>query len=232
VPTRAGRRELMGHGFDAVDVVARGVDPHHFSPVWRDDALRREWGAGEHDPVLIHVGRLAAEKNVGLALRSFEHLRAQHPNARMVVVGDGPQRARLQAAHPGVRFAGTLRGDELARHYASADLFLFPSQTETFGNVTLEALASGLAVVAFPLAAAQDHLRDGHNGLLARDLSAPAFTVAALRALAHGSPDSALRQQARTTALALDWTSVLGRFERRLCDVATTRLLSSHAALA
>jgi glycosyltransferase involved in cell wall biosynthesis len=149
-----------------------------------------------------------------------------------VVVGDGPQRARLQAAHPGVRFAGTLRGDELARHYASADLFLFPSQTETFGNVTLEALASGLAVVAFPLAAAQDHLRDGHNGLLARDLSAPAFTVAALRALAHGSPDSALRQQARTTALALDWTSVLGRFERRLCDVATTRLLSSHAALA
>jgi glycosyltransferase involved in cell wall biosynthesis len=231
-PTRQARDELKALGLERLDVVGRGVDSHRFSPAWRDDALRRQWGAGPDDPVLIHVGRIAPEKNVELVLRSFALLRQRRPALRLVIVGDGPARARLQAAHPEAVFTGMKRGDELSRHYASADLFLFPSMTETFGNVALEAMASGLALVAFDLAAAHEHVRDGVNGFLAHERTPHAFAVAALCALAASAPGHPLRRRARATALGLDWTGVLARFERSLCDVATARLLSSHAALA
>eukprot|EP01036_Dinobryon_divergens_P041294 gene41294-54723_t len=158
VPTRAALRELFQHRFDNLCVVGRGVDIQRFHPRHRCDALRRQWQAGVGDAVLLCVSRLAAEKNVGLALRCFESLRSRCPGARMVVVGDGPMRRKLEAAHPQVHFAGMLRGDALAQAYASADLFVFPSLSETFGNVTLEALASGLPVVAFRAAAAAEHV--------------------------------------------------------------------------
>ena len=195
-----------------------------FSPRWRDDGLRRRWQAGPEDPVLLHVGRLGAEKNVELALQTAERLRAIRPNLRMVVVGCGPQRARLQAAYPHVLFVGMQRDNELARHYASADLFLFPSLTDTFGNVTLEAMASGLGVVAFDTAAAAVHLRHGENGWLATrqrgsDDGEPFFD-AARQALAQWQPDSAVRRKAVEAAGRLDWDSVLRGFEQRLRELA------------
>jgi glycosyltransferase involved in cell wall biosynthesis len=138
----------------------------------------------------------------------------------MVVVGDGPMRQRLEAEHPRARFVGALRGSELARHYASADVFLFPSLTETFGNVTLEALASGLSVVAFDTAAAGLHLRNGVNGWLVPADAGPdgrdAFIAQVHRALASAHPTSPLRWEARQTANRLDWDTVLGQFEQRL----------------
>ncbi|MEO5770811.1 MAG: glycosyltransferase, partial [Burkholderiaceae bacterium] len=151
------------------------------------------------------------------------------------------QRARLQAAHPDVHFAGTQRDEALARHYASADLFLFPSLTDTFGNVTLEALASGLAVVAFDTAAAAEHVREGVSGWLAapeplRAAAEAAFHDALARAAAPAAwrLDSPVRQAAREAALRADWPRVLQRFEQRLCitaDAATTHRFT-HAALA
>ena len=133
------------------------------------------------------VGRLAPEKNMALGERAYRAMQEARPSVRLVVVGDGPARAALQAALPDAHFTGALRGPELARHYASADVFLFPSRTETFGNVVLEAMASGLAVVAFDEGAAREHVRPQINGLLARKGDEREFVTQAV-ALACDAP--------------------------------------------
>jgi glycosyltransferase involved in cell wall biosynthesis len=164
VPTRELQDWLAAEGFRNVVALARAVDTTRFSPAHRDLALRAAWGAQEHAPVAIHVGRIAAEKNLGLAVRAFRRLQAAQPLARFVFVGDGPERGRLAQENPDFVFCGVQRGPALARHFASADLFVFPSLSETFGNVTLEALASGVPAVAFDYGAAREHLRDGIHG--------------------------------------------------------------------
>lgn len=232
VPCQLLRSELQAHGFERVEVLGRGVDSHLFTPQRRSLALRRSWGAGADDPVLLYVGRLATEKNVPLALDAFAAARAQAPGARMVVVGEGPLRRVLQQSHPGVHFAGLLRGEALATHYASADVFLFPSLSETFGNVTLEALASGLCVVAFAAAAAGELVRDGCNGLLVPRGDRDAFISAACASARNTAQFAALRQQARKTALASDWEPLLLRFEQRLRELAGTMDVFGHASVA
>ena len=122
---------------------ARGLeDTTLFSPRRRDLALRQQWGAAADVPVVLHVGRLAAEKNLELAITAFEAIRRIQPAARLVLVGDGPLAARLHARHPEFVYCGMRRGEDLAAHYASADLFLFPSLTETFGNVVLKVICT------------------------------------------------------------------------------------------
>lgn len=237
VPTQELQRELATHGFDRLQVLGRGVDARLFSPERRDPRLRRDWRVGNDHRVMLYVGRLAAEKNAGLALQTFERLSARRPGLRMVVVGDGPLRAKLERAHPTARFVGMQTGIALARHYASADVFLFPSQTETFGNVTLEALASGLAVAAFDTGAAAQHVRDGISGCLAEPCqgldAADTFLDAATRALDASAPDGLLRMEARLAATQADWASVLRRFEQHLQAVAAAaRTLPRYAALA
>lgn len=164
VPTRVLQAELTDAGIDHVQKLRRGVDTRLFSPERRDLALRRSWGVHDDSPVLLCVGRIAAEKNLGLAMQAFRAVHARIPGARIVMVGDGPQREALAAAYPDAQFVGTKHDTELAAHYASADLFVFPSLSETFGNVVLEAMASGLAVVAFDQAAAQEHVANGISG--------------------------------------------------------------------
>ena len=233
VPTEALRGELSAKGFERLAVVGRGVDTERFAPGRRSAALRAGWGAADGDPVLLYVGRLAAEKNVGLALRAFEALRRLRPGARMVLVGDGPVRARLEAAHPQACFAGTLRGDALAAAYASADVFVFPSLSDTFGNVTLEALASGLPVVAYDTAAAAEHVIPGESGLLAPPGDEVAFAAAAC-ALAVQAPAkrAALRDAAVAAACRARWSEVLGRFEARLQATVDAREAPSDVAAA
>lgn len=179
VPTRALFDELTDAGIGHVHRLRRGVDTDLFTPARRESALRTSWGVHGDAPVMLCVGRLAAEKSLGLALQAFRALQARMPAARMVMVGDGPQRGALEDAFPDVIFAGTRRGEELAAHYASADVFLFPSLTETFGNVVLEAMASGLAVVAFDRAAAQEHVANGISGLVVPESDARAFITSA-----------------------------------------------------
>lgn len=235
VPTPALARELHAAGFRRLQVVGRGVDAERFSPAWRDDTLRAQWGASPATRVMLHVGRLAPEKNVQLALAVFERARAAGEDVAMVVVGSGPQRPALEAAHPQVHFVGPKLGQALARHYASADLFLFPSLTDTFGNVTLEALASGLAVVAFETAAAAQHVHDGVDGCLAPTLgdTAAAFHDAARRALAQAAPGGPLRAAARAAGRRADWDAVLRRFEQALVGLVDARApVPQHAAVA
>jgi glycosyltransferase involved in cell wall biosynthesis len=220
VATPALRRALIDQGYQRVEVVARGVDTERFAPAHRSDALRVSWGATESIPVLLYVGRLAAEKNVPLAMHAFEAVRARSPAARMVVVGDGPLAAQLQREHPAAIFAGRQVGEALARYYASADVFLFPSATDTFGNVTLEALASGLLVVAFRMAAAAVHIEDCANGVLAEPGDDQGFIAAACALAQQFRQLSPMREGARRVAAAASWDAVINRFEQYLIETA------------
>lgn len=214
VPTEALRTELAVQGFERLKVVARGVDTALFDPARRDAALRACWGAQADTPVALYVGRLAPEKNLGALAAAFDAMRALRPDLRLVLVGNGPARPSLQQRLPRAHFAGVQQGTALAAHYASADLFLFPSLTETYGNVVPEAMASGLAVVAFDLAAAGQLISDGVNGVLAPGETHAGFEAAAQR-LARDLPAArAMGQRARQSALALDWGRIVGLVEQ------------------
>jgi glycosyltransferase involved in cell wall biosynthesis len=218
VPTRATARELGPAGFHNLTTVGRGVDTEQFAPTRRRAALRREWQADDDAPVLLMVGRVASEKNVELGLRAFELARRARPGIRLVVVGDGPARSRLQAAYPEARFVGVQRGAELAAHYASADVFLFPSLTDTFGNVVMEALASGLPVVSFAVAAPAEHVEDGVSGRLVAPGDEAAFLAAVGALTAPGVALDPMRVAALAAARRATWPEVLARFEARLED--------------
>ena len=229
VPTRALRGELAKARFERLEVVGRGVETRLFSPDKRNEALRCTW-AGKAAPVLLYVGRLAAEKNVTLALCAFEAVRRRLPDAQMVVVGDGPQRKKLQADFPAARFVGVQRGEALAQHYASADVFVFPSLSETFGNVTLEALASGLPVVAYDAAAASEYVEDCGSGLLVKPGEDLAFIAAVCSLAWQHRHFMAMRERARTSALKANWDAVLGKFETHLGEAVYACETSSAGA--
>ena len=220
VPSATVRDELDRAGFRNLGILGRGVDTDLFGAVRRDSQLRRVWGAGPETPVVMHVGRLACEKNLELLVGAFEAMRRVHrPAPRFVLVGDGPARRRLEREHPDYHFAGVRSGEDLARHYASGDLFLFPSLTETFGNVVLEAMASGLVVLAFDYAAAGQYIRFGENGWLAPCRDDRAFTATAAALMARLSEWPRVRRAARQTVLRLSWPAVVDEFERALREV-------------
>ncbi|WP_077032953.1 glycosyltransferase family 1 protein [Pelomonas sp. KK5] len=214
VPTEALRRQLQAQGFERLLVVSRGVDTKLFNPTRRSAALReQQWGVSEGDVVVGCVGRLAPEKNLDALLAAFEAIRQRQPRAKLLFVGDGPQRAELQARCPDAIFAGQRRGEDLAAHYASMDLFVFPSQTETFGNVTTEAMASGLPIVAFDYAAAAQLIRHGGNGMLAALDQRQAFVDAALELALDAPRRQAIGAAARASAEPLDWAGIVAQFE-------------------
>ncbi len=213
VPTEALRQELQTSGFQRVRVVARGVDTQRFDPARRSQALRDSWGAGPDTLVAMCVGRIAPEKNLQAVLAAAAAMRAADPGMRLVLVGDGPDKSRLEQAHPEVLFAGLKRGDDLAAHYASADVFLFPSLTETFGNVVTEAMASGLAVVAYDQAAAGQLIRQGDNGLLAPSGDGAGFSRLALQLVGELPRARAMGQRARETARRMDWGRIVEAVE-------------------
>jgi glycosyltransferase involved in cell wall biosynthesis len=213
VPTEALRHQLHGMGFRNLRVVARGVDTKLFDPAKRSNALRRLWGVTNDSPVAIYVGRLAAEKNLRVLIEAYEAMHQEHPVIKLVLVGDGPLRNPLQSRIPGAIFAGVQRGEALAEHYASGDIFLFPSVTETFGNVTPEAMASGLAVVAYDYAAAAQLIVDGVSGRLATLGNAAEFTAAAVDVVRNFSSAQRMGVNARQVAEALDWDKLVLELE-------------------
>jgi glycosyltransferase involved in cell wall biosynthesis len=194
-------------------VVPRGVDTETFSPSHRSASLRQAWGADEDTRVLLYVGRLAPEKNIKLVIQTYQNLKRQHKDIKLVLVGDGPMRDGLEKAHPDVIFAGFQTGASLASHYASADIFAFASQTETFGNVTLEAMASGLAVVAFDHAAAGELIQSGVNGMLARTHSEVDFEMGVQALLNNKELMQHVSLQACASARALSWRMIVERTE-------------------
>jgi glycosyltransferase involved in cell wall biosynthesis/predicted metal-dependent phosphoesterase TrpH len=177
-PTGAVADALRARGLERVSVWGRGVDTELFSPQRRREDCREQLLDGG-ELLLLSVGRLSKEKRVDVLLDSFRTLRAIRPGLRLVIVGDGPGRIDLEeTAPPGVRFLGELRGEELASVYAAADVFCFPSTTDTFGQVIVEAYASGLPVVAADAGGASELVRDGVTGRLAPPKDVTGFTAA------------------------------------------------------
>ena len=229
VPTEALRASLAAVGFQRLKVVSRGVDTVAYDPAHRSDALRQQWGLAPQDLAVLCVGRLAKEKNLDLLLRAFEAIQARQPSARLVLVGHGPMLQELKLKCPGAIFTGQLRGHTLAEHYASADLFLMPSLTETFGNVTTEAMASGLPVVAFNYAAAAEMIVSGVNGRLAAMRDAEDFVFAASEVAAQPVQLRSMAAAARQTALGLDWACIVEKFENELQEVIDASRLITHS---
>lgn len=215
-PNQALCEALLAEGYRNVTLLGRGIDTALFNPERRSAELRRTWGAEEHSLVALYVGRLAPEKNLSTVIAAFEALSAEHPAARMVWVGDGPLLAKLRKKYPGHLFLGAKTGVELAACYASADVFLFASLTETFGNVTLEAMASGLAVVAYQYAAAEQFVRHGINGLTINKGDSRAFCRSA--AILGANPAWAKQLGAQATADMPDcgWDKMLEQFTRTM----------------
>ena len=217
--------ELRAFGFRHLHVLSRGVDTLHFDPARRSDELRASWGAGPDDPVVIHVGRVAAEKNYPLLFRAFDAMRAAQPRLRCVLAGEGPLKAQFAREHPEHVFAGFFSREEIGRYYASADLYVHASLTETFGNVLTEAMASGLAVAGFNYAAARQFIQHGVNGLAVPCDDPDALIAAGVRLATDAPLRHRLRSRARDVLLAQSWDRVVARFETDLLDV-----VREHAA--
>jgi glycosyltransferase involved in cell wall biosynthesis/membrane-associated phospholipid phosphatase len=220
VPTAGIRRELLAAGYENLEVIGRGVDTTLFHPGRRSPALRARWGVSEDATVALYVGRLAAEKSLDLVFRAFDAMRAANPATRLVLVGDGPERALWQARRPDAVYCGTQIGEVLAEHYACGDVFLFPSLTETWGNVTIEAMASGLAVVAYDCAAAEEIIRHGENGLKAPPENEVAFIGQALSLARDRALQQRLGRAAAARAAQLSWDAIVDSYEQVLLRLA------------
>ena len=218
-PSEQTARMLREMGVASVSVLGRGVDAELFRPEARSEEVRRSWGAGPGSPVALHVGRVAAEKNLALLERAFGEFLREQPDGRCVVVGDGPELPDVRARHPDWVFAGARGGEDLATHYASADVFIFPSTSETFGNVVLEAMASGLVTVAYDYAAAAAHIENGRHGLLAPLHAEDAF-LARVRSAAARWCDQEMRAAARAKVSHLSWARQAELFEGILREAA------------
>jgi len=188
----------------------RGVDRSLFRPERRDLQWRRSLGLPDDDVVVAFVGRLVLEKGIDIFAGAVAAAQKKAPKIRALIVGEGPARAHFAANLPGAVFTGHLDGEALARAYASADLFLNPSVTETFGNVTLEAMASGLPAIAARASGSRSLIADGETGVLVDDARSVSDFAGALVALCE---DSALRARMRAASLnaarAFDWESIL-----------------------
>jgi glycosyltransferase involved in cell wall biosynthesis len=213
VPTHALKTQLQSCGFDNLRVVARGVDTQLFHPHQRSEALRQSWQADQGTIVLLSVGRLAAEKNLDLIVTTYQSLQQSGRPVRLVFAGDGPYRSALQARCPDAYFMGMCSHEKLAALYASADLFLFPSLTETFGNVTLEALASGPPVLAYDCAAATELIKDTYNGWLVEGEDPQRYVLKALEITQHANTLAHARQHTHTSIHQWDWQEITRQVE-------------------
>lgn len=208
VPTQAMHDQLRVLGFHNLQVVSRGVDTQLFRPNKRSADLRKQWLANDKTLVILSVGRLAAEKNLDLTVKTYYALKQNNRPVKLVFCGDGPYRTKLQADCPDAIFMGMASQAQLAVTYASADLFVFPSLTETFGNVTLEALASGTPVLAFDCAAAKEVIEDELNGWLVPGEDAQRFVLRALAITQNTCTLQAARLNAAASIRQWEWPTI------------------------
>ena len=205
-PSALYERALQGHGVFHTGVWTRGVDPGQFHPQWRSEQYRARFGVGPDDLLVTYIGRLAREKDIDRLLTVWQALEGRRGSAQLVLVGRGPLAEEVRRRRPGgVHLAGLLHGRELGEAYASADLFVFPSATETFGNSLLEAMGAGLPALAVHAGGVLEYAQSGVNA----HLVAPSDTAAlesGLERLLHDAPyRDQLRRGALLTAAARPW---------------------------
>jgi phosphatidylinositol alpha 1,6-mannosyltransferase len=212
VPSKSMEEVLRTHGIDGnLRLWPRGVDSARFNPSKRSREWRETRGISESDVAVTFVSRLVAEKGLSVVADVFTGLADRGIAHRAVIVGDGPERKHLQSVLPGAIFEGHRTGDELAEAYASSDIFLFPSETETFGNVTLEALSSGLPVVVADATGSRSLVTDGVNGFLAPPRNSAVFLNRVEQLIVDGELRRRLGNAARESAESYDWSTVLNQ---------------------
>ncbi len=215
VPSGDTQQALIKAGFTCpLALVSRGVDSQHFNPQKRCQQLREQWQATPQTTVMLYVGRLSPEKNIDLVIQAYQQAKASQParDFKLVIVGDGPDRVRLKNLIPEAIFTGMQTGEQLARHYASADVFLFASEVETFGNVVLEALASGLPVMAYDYACAGLTLQHDMNGWACRLGDAAQFRQLAAQLPALPQLQQ-MGEQATKRVQQFGWSMAVDQFE-------------------
>lgn len=226
VPSRATIAELEARGFERLTLWPRGVDGQLFRPDRPGRAqVRTALGLEPDDVVIGHVSRIAAEKNVGYLGEALAQVVEARPNVRLLVVGDGPARPALERRlGPAARFVGYRSGDDLADHYAAADLFAFASLTETFGNVILEAMASGLPIVAVRAGGPGETVREGDTGLLVEVADPPARMAEALiRLVDDAEQRRRMSRSARDYALSQTWDAIMGQLRSHYQKIVEAR---------
>lgn len=212
VPNAAIADEMRDAGLgDRVDIWGRGVDRSIFTPARRDEALRRRLGYADGEVAILFFGRLVREKGIDRFTEVIERLRAAGHNLRPLIVGDGPARDAFAQQLPNANFLGHLSGPALGRAVASADILLNPSLTEAFGNVTLEAMAAGLAIVSADVASASALIADGRTGRLVDPDEVDAYVAAIDRLIRFPALRKELGTAAAIEARNYSWNDTLGR---------------------
>jgi glycosyltransferase involved in cell wall biosynthesis len=214
-PSRIYEESVHRHGVTHTGIWSRGVDPAVFSPAHRSEAYRAALGVGPDDLLVTYIGRIAREKNLGLLLEAWETLAPERGGASLVLVGGGPLAEEIRRREiPGVCVTGLLQGEALSTAYASADVFAFPSATETFGNSLLEAMASGLPSLVAAAGGVLEFAAHGENAWLVAPDSTESITDALRRLLTDPSLRRRLGAGALATARARDWDTVYDQLLR------------------
>lgn len=208
-PTPSIRDMLAVHGFENLVIWGRGVDCDLFRPDRRDLLIRQRFDADSRTILMVYVGRIAKEKNIEMLIDAI-NLLPSNEDVRLVLVGDGPLRAGLEHdSGSRIIFAGYRKGEDLAATIASADIMVFPSLTETFGNVVLEGMACGLPVIAFDAPGPGDIIRDGCTGRVVKPISPQALCDAIMELLRHPEQRETMANQALSYARSQRWESIL-----------------------
>lgn len=209
VPTEPILDELVDHRLERLQYIPNGTDVSAFHPKYRSDAWRQSIGASTERPVLLFVSRLVWEKDLRILAAAYNQLRDKRDDFEMVIVGDGHARAELETMMPGAHFLGFKSGQELAKIYASSDIFVFPSTTETFGLVTVEAMASGLVPVAAKMGGAVGIIEQNKSGLFAQPLDTDDMVMQIERLLTNPNERKQIANNAFKRAQYFDWGKIL-----------------------
>jgi glycosyltransferase involved in cell wall biosynthesis len=231
-PSEATRDMLIRARFNPakIDIWRRGVSATRFDPAKRSSALRERWSVTSRRPALLYVGRLSPEKGLSMLGPLSRHLDYAGIAHRLVFIGDGPMRKELEATCSGAVFTGTLSPDDVAVAMASADLFVFPSQTDTAGNVVLEAQASGLPVLVSRTGGPRENLRPGETGFACSDVVDFAGRAAAL--VRNADRRNRFGHTAREYALTRPWETMLEPLYRTYAAVPAALMAPSIGAQA
>jgi len=214
VPSRATISELESKGFPNLDLWERGVDTRRFSPIHADQFQRNRWSP-DGAPIALYAGRLVREKDIEILIQAYRLLRDRGIEFKLVFVGEGPMQDEIARSLPDAVMAGFLSGEELSRAYASADFFVFPSTTESFGNVVLEAGASGLPCVVAGEGGVTNLVRDGETGFVARPRDAGDFALKMELLISNDLLRNSFMARAMEFATKRSWTHVNKTLFRR-----------------
>jgi len=229
VPTGEMQETLLRSGFKNVNIVSRGVNIDLYSPSKRCCSLRESWGLTNNDIAVLYVGRVALEKNIRLAIRTFRTMQKENSKIKFIMVGDGPVSDQLREENGDFIFCGMKKGEELAKHYASGDILLFPSETETFGNIVTESMASGLAIIAYDYAAAHIHLNNKNQcGVTVTKGNEKEFIKQSVLLLKDNDRQKIYKERARSSSLNINWNTIVNNFLNIILQTRQRKVAHEH----